>query len=129
MAYALQPPEAIARDLYDRLVPFAGLFNWSGISLTDPNDLSLAMTAAALGEHDAADRHFADGIARLRAGRRRARTLLVDTHVLGGDPRRPRRHGARTREQAKIAVELGTELGLDGPHGVVPRAQAILDAR
>ena len=48
------------RDIYDRLVPFAGLFNWSGPTITDPNDLGLGMCAAALGRHDDADRHFAD---------------------------------------------------------------------
>lgn len=32
------------------------------------------------------------------------------------------------REQATLALDLGAELKMDGPRGVVPRAQALLDA-
>lgn len=123
--FAIRPPEPIMRDIYDRLVPFAGLFNWSGPTITDPNDLGLGMCAAALGRHDDADRHFADAIGLCeRAGARPygARCHFFWAHVLcdRGDT-------VRTREQAEIAIEQGNQMGMTGPHGVVPRANALLE--
>ena len=38
-----------------------------------------------------------------------------------------RRGGVGAREQAEVTISLGTELGMTGPQGVVPRAQAILE--
>jgi hypothetical protein len=34
----------------------------------------------------------------------------------------------RAREQGALAIALGTELGMTGPQGVVPRAQVIVAA-
>jgi hypothetical protein len=124
--YFLRPPEPIVRDVYQRLLPFAGLFGWSGAGMSDLADLGLAMNAAALGRHDDADRHFAKGIDICqRAGTRSylARFHFFWTRVLAdrGDIGRAREQGART-------IELGTELGMTGPQGVVPRAQVILAA-
>jgi hypothetical protein len=118
--YFLRPPEAIMRDVYERLLPFAGLYGYSGPGLSDLADLGLAMNAAALGRPDDADRHFADGIAICeRAGTRSylARFHFFWTQVLAdrGDTRLAREQGERT-------IALGTELGMTGPQGVVPRA-------
>ena len=125
-AYRLRPPETIMRDVYDRLLPFTGLFNWSGPTITDPNDLGLAMCAAALERPDEADRHFADSIALCqRAGARAygARCHFFWAHVLAD-----RGDASRAREQASIGIEMGNEMGMTGPHGVVVRGQAILDS-
>ena len=92
--YFLRPPEAIMRDVYERLLPFAGLFGYSGAGMSDLADLGLAMNAAALGR--ARRRRPA-----LRRGHRHLRTrrhpfvsrplpLLLDAGA-----RRPRRHRAR----------------------------------
>ena len=59
LSYRMQPPEPVVRSIYDRLAPFSGIFNWAGAIITDPNDLGLAMVAAALGRPDDADRYFA----------------------------------------------------------------------
>ncbi len=94
--------------------------------MSDASDLGLAMAAAALQQPDDADAHFADGIALCdRAGARsfRARHHFFWATVLADRGDRP-----RAREQAEITVELGTELGMTGPQGVVPRTQAILAA-
>jgi class 3 adenylate cyclase len=122
--YFLQPPTAIVRDVYERLLPFAGLFGWSGACMSDLSDLGLAMSAAALDRPDDADRHFADGIAICkRAG---ARSYLARFHFFWMRVLADRGDQDRAREQGELAIELGTELGMTGPQGVVPRGQALL---
>ena len=126
LAFRIRPPEELLLDVYERLIPFAGLFNWSGPTITDPNDLGLAMTAATLGWHAKSDTHFADAVALCdRAGARgygaRANFEWARVLVERGD-------AVRAREQATIALQQGIELGMSGPHGVVPRAQAILES-
>ena len=107
-------------------LPFAGLFGWSGAGMSDLADLGLAMNAAALGLHDEADRHFAEGIAICeRAG---TRSYLARFHFFWTVVLADRSDVVRAREQGEIAIALGTELGMTGPQGVVPRAQAILAA-
>ena len=124
--YRLRPPEPIMRDVYERLIPFTGLFNWSGPTITDPNDLGLAMCAAALGESGDADRHFADAVALCdRAG---ARAYGARCHFFWAQVLADRGDTARARGQAELTIALGSELGMTGPQGVVPRAQAILDS-
>jgi tetratricopeptide (TPR) repeat protein len=124
MTYVLAPPEPFVRSVYDALLPFRGIFNWSGPTLSDASDAGLAMASAALGRHDDADAHFADAIALCeRAG---ARAYLARYHfdwsrVLSG-----RGDRSAAREHAEIAVTLGEELGMDGPFGVVPRARTLL---
>ena len=83
------------------------------------------MCAAALGLHEAADRHLADSVALCeRAGARPygARCHFFWAQVLVG-----RGDAARARGQAEIAVTLGEELGMTGPHGVVVRGRAMLE--
>lgn len=78
MAFSIRPSEIIMSDVYDRLTPFSGLFNWTGQTLAEATDLALGLTAAALGRHDDADRHFVDAIALCeRAG---ARAYLARCH-------------------------------------------------
>jgi len=125
MAYRIRPDEAVLRDVYDRLLPFAGLFNWTGQALSDASDLGLGLTAAALGAHALADRHFADGIALCeRAG---ARAFGARCHFDWARVLMDRGETERGREQAERAVAIGTELGMDGPQGVVPRGRELLE--
>jgi class 3 adenylate cyclase len=124
-SYFLCPPESIMRDVYERLLPFAGLFGYSGPGMSDLADLGLAMNAAALGRPDDADRHFREGIAICeRAG---ARSYQARFHFFWMRVLADRGDLARAREQGELAIALGTELGMTGPQGVVPRAQALLD--
>jgi hypothetical protein len=125
-AYRLRPPKPIMRDVYERLLPFAGLFNWSGPTITDPNDLGLAMCAAALGQPGDADRHFADAVALCdRAG---ARSYSARCHFFWAQVLADRGDSARAREEAEIGIRMGTEMGMTGPHGAVVRGRAILDS-
>jgi predicted ATPase/class 3 adenylate cyclase len=125
-SYFLRPSETIRRDVYQRLLPFAGLFGYSGPCMSDLADLGLAMNAAALDRHGDADRHFADGVAiceRACARAYQARFHFFWTRVLAD-----RGDTTRAREQGELAISLGTELGMTGPQGVVPRAEALLAA-
>ena len=71
ISYAVMPTKGVLQSIYDPLLPFEGTFNFSGVTITEPNGLGLAMAAAALGEHDLADRHFAGAVALCeRAGAR-----------------------------------------------------------
>ena len=124
LAYRVQPGDAIVRDIYERLAPFTGYFNWTGGTIADANDLGLAMAAATLGDDEVADDHFAKAIDLCeRAGARayEARCVLDWARVLDG-----RGDTARSRPLAERALALGTELGMTGPSGVVQRAQALL---
>jgi class 3 adenylate cyclase/tetratricopeptide (TPR) repeat protein len=124
LSYRIQPDEAIVRSIYEQLAPFTGYFNWTGGTIADANDLGLAMAAATLGDDDTADTHFAAAIDLCqRAGARayEARCVLDWARVLDG-----RGDSARARPLAERALTLGTELGMNGPSGVVPRATALL---
>ena len=125
-SYDLRPPTEVLHYLYEHLRPFAGTFNWSGQTITDANDLGLAVIAATLGRADDADRHFAAAIALCeRAGSRAnlARSLFWWARVLAD-----RGDASTAREHAETAVALGEELGMDGPFGVVPRGRALLES-
>ncbi len=124
LSLRIQPDPAILRPVYDKLAPFAGRFNWSGSTITDANDQGLALAAATLGEHDAADAHFEAAIDLCeRAGARAylARCLFDWARVREG-----RGDASGARPLAERALALGAELGMDGPSGVVPRARALL---
>jgi class 3 adenylate cyclase len=124
MAYRMEPPELVLRSLYDRLLPFTGFMNWSGVGISGPNDLGLAMVSAALGADDDADRYFAATLALCEPAGARAwttRTHFDWSRVLAG-----RGDARRAREEAEIALALGEALGMDGPFGVVRRAEALL---
>lgn len=124
LTYRIQPGDEIVQSVYEHLAPFTGLFNWTGGTIADANDLGLAMAAATLGKDDLADDHFQKGIDLCqRAGARayEARCTLDWARVLDG-----RGDKAGARPKAERALALGTELGMDGPSGVVPRARALL---
>jgi tetratricopeptide (TPR) repeat protein len=124
LSYRVRPDAAIVRSIYDRLAPFTGYFNWTGTTIADANDLGLAMAAATLGEDDTADAHFASAIDLCeRAGAQAyiARCALDWARVLDG-----RGDATAARPLAERALALGTELGMTGPSGVVPRAAALL---
>jgi class 3 adenylate cyclase len=124
MAFRLRPSIETLTDVYERLLPFAGLFNWTGGTITDANDLGLAMAAERLGRPHDTDRHFTAAIAlcdRVGARAYLARCLLDQTRVLTarGDSTGARESGERT-------IALATELGMTGPFGAVPRAEKLL---
>jgi hypothetical protein len=124
LSYRVRPGDAVVRDVYERLAPFTGTFNWTGMTITDANDLGLAMAAATLGDDDHADEHFRRAIDLSEGAGARAyvaRCTLDWARVLDG-----RGDAAAARPLAEQALALGTELGMDGPSGVVPRARALL---
>jgi hypothetical protein len=124
MSYRVRPDAAVVRSIYEHLLPFSGFFNWTGGTIADANDLGLAMAAATLGDDDVADGHFAKAIELCeRAGARayEARCALDWARVLDG-----RGDTTRARPLAERALAIGTALGMDGPSGVVPRANALL---
>ena len=97
--------------LYEHLRPFAGTFNWSGQTITDANDLGLAVIAATLGRADDADRHFAAAIALCeRAG---SRANLARSHFWWARVLADRGDASTAREHAEAAIALGEELGMD----------------
>ena len=124
MTLQIQPPEPVVRAIVKRLAPFSGTFNWSGPTVTDPNDLGLAMASAVLGEVEESERYF-DATVDLceRAG---ARAYLARAHLDRARARIERGDVAGARAPAETALGLGTDLDLSGPHGVIVRAQAIL---
>ncbi len=92
--------------------------------MSDLADLGLAMNAAGLGLDEEADRHFTNGIAICeRAG---TRSYLARFHFFWTRVLADRGDVDRARAQGELAIALGAELGMTGPQGVVPRAQAIL---
>jgi hypothetical protein len=126
MAYRVQPPEPVLRSLYDRLAPFAGFMNWSGVGISGPNDLGLAMLSASLGNYDDADRWF--GATLELCERAAARCWATRTHFDWSRTLAGRGDATRAREHAEVAVAMGEELGMDGPFGVVPRGRALLES-
>ena len=124
MAFRLKPSIETVTDVYERLLPFAGLFNWTGGTITDANDLGLAMAAERLGRPHDTDRHFTAAIAlcdRVGARAYLARCLLDQTRVLTA-------HGDSTgaRESGERTIALATGIGMTGPFGAVPRAEKLL---
>jgi class 3 adenylate cyclase len=125
IAFLVRPTEQVLHSLRERLTPFAGTFNWSGVTVTDPNDLGLAMVNATLRRDDEADGYFTDVIALCeRAG---AAAYLARCHFDWARVRVDRGDTAGARGQAEIALEMSTALGMTGPHGVVARSRAMLD--
>jgi class 3 adenylate cyclase/tetratricopeptide (TPR) repeat protein len=125
-SYDLRPPTEVLHYLYEHLRPFAGTFNWSGQTITDANDLGLAVIAATLGRANDADGHFAAAIAlceRAGSSANLARSLFWWARMLAD-----RGDTSTAREHAETAVALGEELGMDGPFGVVPRGRALLES-
>jgi len=118
--------EAAMRHIYERLLPFAGTFNWSGVSITDANDHGLAVVAARLGDFDASDAHFraAIGLSE-RAG---AKPYLASEHLDWAQLLAERGESDRAREQAQRAGALGEELGSTGEFGIPARARQVLDS-
>jgi hypothetical protein len=124
MSYRLQPDRETVEFVYDALLPFAGIFNWSGASMGEGNDTGLAMAAEYLGRPDDADRHQADAMALCeRAGARAylARVnfdrgmLLVDR----GDP-------SSARPYLETAITIAEEIGMTGPFGTATKGAALL---
>ncbi len=117
--------EPTMRSIYGRLLPFAGTFNWSGVSITDANDHGLGVLAARLSEFEASDAHFRAAMALSeRAG---AKPYLAAERLDWAQLLAERGERDRAREQAEAARALGEELGSSGEFGLPARAQAILD--
>ena len=126
MAYRVQPPEAVLHSIYTRFLPFAGFMNWTGIMISGPNDLGLAMVCATLGRHDEADGYFASTLAPCEQAQ--ARVWIARIHNDWSRILADRGDKVRAREHAEIALAMASELGMNGPFGVVARAQAVLDS-
>ena len=124
VSFRLQPPEAMLQVIYERLLPFAGFFNWSGPTVNEANDLGLANAAARLDRPEDADRHFASAIALCESAGTRG--YLARSHHDWSRALAERGDGAKAREHAERALILGEELGMTGPFGVVPRARTLL---
>jgi class 3 adenylate cyclase len=124
LAYRVRPADAITRSLYDLLLPFGGFMNWSGPTMSEANDVGLAMAAAVLGEHDEADRRFTAAIDLYE--RARALAFLARCHFDWSRVLADRGDAVAAREHAEIGVTMGEELGMTGPFGVVPRGRALL---
>jgi hypothetical protein len=122
--FLVQPPEEISRDIYERLLPFAGILNWTGISMSEGSDLGLGMAAAALGRHDDADRHFTEYLALCERGA--APAYLARAHFDWSRVLAARGDVEAAREHATTAVTMGEELAMDGTFGVVPRGTQLL---
>jgi len=124
MAYRLRPDRDVLEYLYDALLPFAGIFNWTGGSIGEGNDTALAMAAEALGRPDDADRHSDDSIALCeRAG---AGVYLVRARLDRGMLLADRGDSVAARPYVESAVSLGEELGMTGSFGVVARGRDLL---
>ena len=124
MTFELRPPEAVTRDLYERLLPFAHLFNWTGPTIAEANDASLGMAAAALGQDADADRHFGEAVDICeRAG---ARAYVARSHAYWSMVLAHRGDTTRAKEHAEAALAIGNELGMIGSYGAMTRAQAVL---
>ncbi len=126
MARSLQPPREVVEFLYDALLPFAGIFNWTGGTIGEGNDTGLAIAAEVLGRPDDADRHHTDAIALCeRAG---ARSYLARVHYFHGRLLADRGDAVGARPHVETAIAIGEEIGMTGPFGVVNRGQALLAA-
>jgi len=126
MACEIRPSADVLRALRERLLPFAGIMNWSGAGISGPNDLGLAMVSEALGRADDADRYLASTLE--LAERAGARCWTARSHFDWSRILADRGDAAGAREHAEIAVALGEELGMDGPFGIVPRGRVLLES-
>jgi hypothetical protein len=124
MAYRLQPEREIVEFVYDALLPFAGIFNWTGGTIGEGNDTGLAMLAELLGRTDDADRHHAEAIALCeRAG---ARVWLARAHFDRATILADRGDPAGARPHVETAVAIGKDVGMTGPFGIVGRGGDLL---
>jgi hypothetical protein len=117
--------ETTLRDVYTHLLPFSGTFNWTGASISNPNDHGLAVLAAKLGDFAASEKHFATAVALCEqsgATPFQATACLDWANLLA-----ERDETDAARVQAQAAFELGDPLGMTGPAGVAPLAKALLE--
>jgi hypothetical protein len=121
----VQLDEPTMRHLYDRLLPFAGTYNWSGTSLTDANDHGLGTLAARLGDFEASDAHFAAAVA--LGERSGADPYLAQAHLDWARLLAERGETTRARDQALASLALAEPLGMDGAFGAVGIARQLLD--
>jgi tetratricopeptide (TPR) repeat protein len=126
MARSLQPPREVVEYLYEALLPFAGIFNWTGGTIGEGNDTGLATTAELLGRPDDADRHHEDAIALCeRAG---ARAYLARVHYFQGRMLADRGDAAAAIPHLESAIAVGDEIGMTGPFGVVVTGRQLLES-
>ena len=124
MSPRLAESGGVTELLYEALLPFAGIFNWSGGTISEGNDTGLAAAAEMLGRPDDADRHHADAIALCeRAG---ARAYLARAHYFHGRMLADRGDVSAARPHLETAVTIGEDLEMTGPFGVVPRSRTLL---
>ena len=124
MAHLLRPSVETVEWVYDALLPFAGIFNWTGGTIAEGNDAGLAIAAAVLGRLDDADRHSDDAIALCeRAG---ARVYLARANFDRARMLADRGDFSSARPYVETAIEIGAEVGMTGPFGLVARGSDLL---
>ena len=101
-----------------------GIFNWTGGTIGEGNDTGLAIAAELLGRPDDADRHHADAIALCeRAG---ARAYLARVHYFHGRMLADRGDAVGARPHVETAIEIGEDVGMTGPFGIVVKSRDLL---
>ncbi len=124
MAPHVNPPRAVVEFLYEALLPFAGIFNWTGGTIGEGNDTGLAIAAEVLGRPDDADRHHTDAIALCeRAG---ARAYLARVHYFHGRMLAERGDVLGARPHLETAIEIGQDVGMTGPFGIAVKGPDLL---
>jgi class 3 adenylate cyclase len=126
MAYDVRPSDAVTQSVYELLLPFSGIMNWSGAGISGPNDLGLALTSATLGRYRDADAFFASTLALCEGAQ--ARCWIARTHFDWGRVLADRGDTEGAREHTEIAVAMGEELGMNGPFGIASRGRALLES-
>jgi hypothetical protein len=114
------------RHIYDHLLPFAGTYNWSGVTVTDANDHGLAVVSARLGEFATSEAHFAAALA--LGERSGARPYLASCHHDWARLLADRGESFAAAEHARQALAISEEIGGVGPTGVATRARVLLES-
>ena len=124
MAHLVRPSVETVEWVYDALLPFAGIFNWTGGTIAEGNDSGLAIAADVLGRPDDADRHSDDAIALCeRAG---ARVYLARANLDRGRMFADRGDSSSARPYVETAIAIGEATGMTGPFGLVTRGADLL---
>jgi tetratricopeptide (TPR) repeat protein len=126
LAYRVRPDEEVIRQVIDRLLPFKGFMNWSGAAISGPNDIGLAMSYAALGQHDDADRYFASTLELCERGG--VRCWIARVHYDWGRILADRGDAPRAREHLELSMAMGEELEMIGPFSIIQRGRALLES-
>lgn len=118
--------EDTMRYMYDRLRPFSGTFNFSGVSISDANDYGLAVLAARLGDFAASDVHFRAALDLCE--RSSARPFAAATHLDWARLLAERGEDGAAKEQARLAIEVGSTFEAPGSFAVKVLASELMES-